>query len=109
MKLKKKSWVTTIKRLERKYLPSGNSHRFYGLLFDIIQSLKTLPMNLNFEVAAVHISNSLCLMAGVGVGSDGLHHELNENAIKTLNLSAPEVEALFTMIPETIKKVKDLL
>jgi len=28
-------------------------------------------------VSIVHIANTLCLMAGIGIGSDGLYHELN--------------------------------
>ncbi|RPI92918.1 MAG: HDOD domain-containing protein, partial [Spirochaetales bacterium] len=33
-------------------------------------------------VSIVHIANTLCLMAGVGIGADGLYHELSDTAIK---------------------------
>jgi putative nucleotidyltransferase with HDIG domain len=60
-------------------------------------------------VSYIHIANSICLMAGVGIGSDGLYHELSEDAIKLLGYTAPELEMLYSHIPEVIKQARDML
>lgn len=60
-------------------------------------------------VSIVHIANTLCLMAGIGIGSDGLYHELNYDAIKLLSLKDSELEKLFADIPELMMKAKDIL
>jgi putative nucleotidyltransferase with HDIG domain len=60
-------------------------------------------------VSIVHVANTLCLMAGIGIGSDGLYHELNYDAIKLLSLKDNELEKLFADIPELMMKAKDIL
>lgn len=60
-------------------------------------------------VSIVHVANTLCLMAGIGIGSDGLYHELNYDAIKLLSLKDSELEKLFADIPELMMKAKDIL
>jgi HD-like signal output (HDOD) protein len=71
------------------------------------------PMNAPDEhkiiVSIVHVANTLCLMAGIGIGSDGLYHELNYDAIKLLSLKDNELEKLFADIPELMMKAKDIL
>lgn len=71
------------------------------------------PMNAPDEhkiiVSIVHVANTLCLMAGIGIGSDGLYHELNYDAIKLLSLKDSELEKLFADIPELMMKAKDIL
>ncbi len=57
----------------------------------------------------VHVANSICLMAGIGIGSDGLYHELSEAAIKSLGLTNAELESLYGDIPQTLNQAKDIL
>lgn len=59
-------------------------------------------------VSIVHIANIICLMAGIGIGSDGLYHELNSAALTTLNFSDQELEALYSEIPDTMNQVKEI-
>ena len=61
------------------------------------------------EVSIVHVANVISLMAGVGVGSDGLYHELNGFALKQTGLSGQEIDDLYAKIPETIKQIRELL
>jgi hypothetical protein len=56
----------------------------------------------------VHIANIICLMAGIGIGSDGLYHDLNSLAITTLNLSEQELETLYSEIPEMMNQVTEI-
>ncbi len=61
------------------------------------------------EVCTVHIANALCMMAGIGVGNDGLYHEVNKSAMETVGLKDADMEKLFSVIPETIKQIQVLM
>jgi len=67
------------------------------------------PKEHQLEVSVVHIANVLSLMAGIGIGSDGLYHQINQTAIDSTGLSDSELEQLFTRIPETVKQITELL
>ncbi|HNX58196.1 MAG TPA: HDOD domain-containing protein [Spirochaetota bacterium] len=60
-------------------------------------------------VSFVHVANSICLMAGIGIGSDGLYHELNEEAVNIIGYTGPELENLYAHVPEILKQAKDML
>jgi len=66
------------------------------------------PAENRFEVCTVHIANGLALMAGIGLGSDGLYHEFNQKALATVGLTEPEINELYAKIPEMMKQLKDL-
>lgn len=70
---------------------------------------QSAPAEHSLEVCMVHVANAISLMAGVGVGSDGLYHQLNDFALKKIGLSGEEVEGLYSHIPETIKQIRELL
>ncbi|MCP4131589.1 MAG: HDOD domain-containing protein [bacterium] len=89
-----------------------NNWKFPEVLRTIVryyQEPELAPDQYKFEVAAVHIADALSIMAGIGIGSDGLYHQLNEEAIKTVGLKEAEIEDLFAKIPETLKQVRDLI
>ncbi len=60
-------------------------------------------------VSIVHIANTLCLMAGIGIGSDGLYHELNQDAVTMLGLQDAQLEKFYSDIPELMNKAMDIL
>lgn len=60
-------------------------------------------------VSIVHIANTLCLMAGIGIGADGLYHELSDTAIKTLGLSNRELEELYRDMPQILDQATAIL
>ncbi len=59
-------------------------------------------------VSYVHVANSICLMAGIGIGSDGLYHELSERAITLLGVTDEELNQLYSDVPEVLKHVQGL-
>lgn len=63
------------------------------------------PDNFKTEVSIVHIAHSIGIMAGIGIGSDGLYHQLSKFAIDNLKMNNQELEELFTKIPEVTKQV----
>lgn len=60
-------------------------------------------------VSIVHIANTLCLMAGIGIGSDGLYHELSTDAVAQLALKDAQLERFYSEIPELMKQANDIL
>ena len=60
------------------------------------------------EVSIVHIANAICLMGGIGIGSDGLYHEIKDEAIKKAGLTQGELEDFYTRVPEILKQIRDL-
>ena len=65
------------------------------------------PPEFLYEVSIIHIANVLALMAGVGVGNDGLFHEMNQKAIDTVTLTDDEMNDIFNKIPELIKQMRE--
>lgn len=59
-------------------------------------------------VSVIHIANSICLMAGIGIGSDGLYHELSDMAIKLLALKNNELEQLYGDLPQDLQKAQEM-
>lgn len=70
---------------------------------------QSAPPEHALEVSMVHIGNIITTMAGIGVGADGLYHQINSFAIKKTGLSGEEMEDLYAHIPETVKQIRDLL
>jgi putative nucleotidyltransferase with HDIG domain len=67
------------------------------------------PKQFHNIVSIVHIANSLCLMAGIGIGSDGLFYEMNEQSIDLLKLTGQELERLYSEIPDMLKQAKEII
>jgi HD-like signal output (HDOD) protein len=67
------------------------------------------PPEHQMEVSIVHVAQTLSLMAGIGVGSDGLFHEFDVNAIKKIGIGDAYLENLYSSIPDTLKAIKDLI
>ena len=66
------------------------------------------PEEHKFEVSVVHIANAICLIAGVGIGSDGLYHVISDAAMKKVGITQPEMEELYSKTPEILKQIRDL-
>ncbi len=67
------------------------------------------PEESQLEVSIVHIANVLSLMSGIGVGSDGLYHQISPFAVSKIGLSEEELMEIYSKIPETIKQLKEIL
>lgn len=65
------------------------------------------PEEFKAEVSTVHIANAISTMAGFGIGSDGLYHQLSSTALKTLKITNAELEELFAKIPEMGKQIQE--
>jgi HD-like signal output (HDOD) protein len=72
------------------------------------QDPELAPVEHQFEVSIVHVANAICLMGGVGIGNDGLYHEIKDQAIKKAGLTQNDLESLFGRMPELLKQIRDL-
>lgn len=63
------------------------------------------PENFRTEVSIVHIANTISIMAGIGIGSDGLYHQLSKLALDSLKMTGAELEELYSKIPEMTKQI----
>jgi putative nucleotidyltransferase with HDIG domain len=60
-------------------------------------------------VAVVHIADAAALMAGVGVGVDGLRYPVSEVAIGALNWDASEIDTLVGEMLVAVERAKQIL
>ncbi len=67
------------------------------------------PKEWQKEVSIVHVANVICMMAGVGIGGDGLYHELNDKAVELAGLTNAELEKYYAHIPELLKQAKAIM
>jgi putative nucleotidyltransferase with HDIG domain len=81
---------------------------FPQILKDIVRyhhEPENAPNESKLLVSIVHIANTICLMGGVGVGSDGLYHQISDEAIKTVGMNNHELDKLYSNLPDTIDQV----
>jgi HD-like signal output (HDOD) protein len=72
------------------------------------QEPENAPPEHRLEVSIVHIANAICLMGGIGIGNDGLYHEIKDAAIKKAGLTQGELEELYTRVPEILAQIMEL-
>lgn len=72
------------------------------------QDPELAPAEHQLEVSIVHVANAICLMGGVGIGNDGLYHEMKDQAVKKVGLTQNELETLFGRTPDILKQIRDL-
>jgi HD-like signal output (HDOD) protein len=72
------------------------------------QDPELAPAEHQLEVSIIHIANAICLMGGVGIGNDGLYHEMKDQAIKKVGLTQNDLETLFGRTPDILKQIRDL-
>ncbi len=61
------------------------------------------------EVAAVYLSDCICMMMGQGVGSDGLSYRFKAQAMNELGVSADDISMIIAEFGMNIADVEDLL
>lgn len=84
---------------------------FPEVLQDVVEfhhSPSMAPETSREAVSIVHIANTVCMMAGIGLGGDGLYHELSEYALEKTGLDASKIEGYYSMIPNIINQMKQI-
>lgn len=60
-------------------------------------------------VSIVHVANTICQMAGIGIGGDGLYYELSGNAVKAAGLTDKDLQNYYEKTPELLKQAKQIM
>lgn len=71
--------------------------------------LSDISMVTDKEVATVYLADCICMMIGIGVGSDGLAYRFNEQAMKALNMDANDISRVIALFAVNMQEVENLL
>ena len=58
--------------------------------------------------ALAHLANAVCLLAGIGIGADGLHARLSTQAMHTLQLTESQVETVLARLVDEFQRLQTL-
>ncbi len=61
------------------------------------------------EIAAVYLSDCICMMIGIGVGSDGLAYRFNDIAMEELGIKSDDISMIIAEFAMNMQEVEDLL
>lgn len=61
------------------------------------------------EIAVVYLADCICMMIGIGVGSDGLSYRFNEQAMKELGMESDDISKLIAEFAQNMQEIEDLL
>ena len=61
------------------------------------------------ETSIVHLADTLCMMMGIGVGSDGLSYRFDNDVAERLNFSERDLQETIAGFGEKLRKVEELI
>lgn len=61
------------------------------------------------EAAVVHLSDVVCMMMGIGAGSDGLAHRFNQHLIESMGISDTDFQEIMAGIPEKLAEIESFM
>ncbi len=63
----------------------------------------------DIETQILYVADSVCMMMGIGGGSDGLAYRFHKDVLKNLGISPTDLQDIIASFSEEMKKVEDLL
>jgi putative nucleotidyltransferase with HDIG domain len=63
----------------------------------------------DMELAAVYVADTLCMIMGIGVGSDGLAYRFHPKVMKELRINDTDLQMMMASFGERLHEVEDLL
>jgi putative nucleotidyltransferase with HDIG domain len=63
----------------------------------------------DFENCIIYLADTLCMMMGIGVGSDGLAYRFHKEALDFLGLTQVDVQEIIAGFGEKLSQVEDLI
>ncbi len=61
------------------------------------------------ETAIVHLSDTVCMMMGIGAGSDGLAYRFDQQLIESMGISDIDLQEIMTGIPEKLDDIESFI
>ncbi len=71
--------------------------------------LSDVKMVKDKELAVVYLADCICMMMGIGVGSDGLAYRFNEHVIQSLGMKPDDISNIIAEFAIRMQEVEDLL
>ncbi|MBW1729241.1 MAG: hypothetical protein JRJ62_17120 [Deltaproteobacteria bacterium] len=62
-----------------------------------------------FESAIVYMADTICMMMGIGVGSDGLAYRFHREVVESLELTETEFQKMVAGFVEKIEQVEAMI
>ena len=63
----------------------------------------------NLETQILYVADNICMMMGIGVGTDGLAYRFHKDVLKNLGISAVDLQIIIASFSEEMQKVEDLI
>ena len=63
----------------------------------------------DMELAAVYVADTLCMIMGIGVGSDGLAYRFHPKVMQKLHFTDTDLQMMMASFGERLQEVEDLL
>jgi hypothetical protein len=60
------------------------------------------------EIAVVYLADCICMMIGIGVGSDGLAYRFHEQAMTELGMESKDISKIIAQFAVNMEKVENL-
>ena len=89
----------------------AESWQFSPVMVEIIRN-HHVPQDAKTGTAETHIvymADTMCMMMGIGVGSDGLAYRFHKDAVKYLDLTERDFQEIMSSFGEKLQEVEDLL
>lgn len=61
------------------------------------------------EAAVVHLSDTVCMMMGIGTGSDGLAYRFDQTNIESMGLNDQDLQEIMANLPDQIETIENLI
>lgn len=85
--------------------------KFSSNIVDIIRNHHQPEKSLKnkFETAVVHLADIICMMMGVGVGSDGLAYKLDNSIFERYEFTENDIQEIMAGFGEKLQEVEELI
>jgi putative nucleotidyltransferase with HDIG domain len=89
----------------------AESWQFSPVMVEIIRN-HHMPQDAKMgqtETYIVYMADTLCMMMGIGVGSDGLAYRFHQDAVSFLNLTERDFQEIMSSFGEKLQEIEELL
>jgi len=85
--------------------------KFSSKMVDIIRNhhLSETPSDVDTEIAIVYLADTLCMMMGIGGGSDALFYRFHKGVVETMGFSEIDIQQIIAEFGGKLQLVEDLV
>ena len=85
--------------------------KFSDNMVDIIRNhhLSEKPTDSDFETSIVYLADTICMMMGIGVGSDGLAYRFYPDVLNSLGFSETDFQQIMVNFSVKFQEVEDMI